>query len=748
MKNNGIEDILIGGGYNTKKKKSKGFLVVIFLLLLIFAGFVCAYFYLTSSEEISSKEMFITNISKVNAKGLLQNNLYNTTLEKIEEKDFKTDTTINISTTLEDEEVKDIDLSKFTLELSNVNDVENSKSFSEAVLNYSDNKIFELKMLTNENMIALASSEVHDKYVGCSFENLEETLDISYNHESIQNLKNSEDIDITEEENDKYIKKYFSEIMNNIPEEKFSIQENLAIQKNAENIDVTAYTVKLNQDEVNELVKKILTMLKDDTELLNEIAGVANEESGEDNENTNNIVEQEIVNTEENIVENADEQLPENGNSEVETEPTEEVEEPVTEENITEESVPEEPVADEPEIPVITINPVGNIDTVNMTQEQKEIYPETEENDSSVLDINSLTNSEDEFNSNMTSIQNNFSKVIEMIQYLAWGKKLNMTVNELQDLIDNRIQLNDYYETSGNLEGNGLSVTVYASKENVEKISMTFPNDTTLDLEFIKNSENDNQIKITYLYKENMSKASYMYRYEGKTEDEISETDSSEYVEVTNGFSWDYSKIQKDANTTINLTYNYIENEKITRKTILDLKTEGTVNSKQLINDIILTTSTSEDETKIMIDNKITFEDVEESEIEELTQENCLYLDQLPEEELATTLTDLENKVTNLYNNKKENLDFIDTNTGGSVSLDSVSSNVSREEAKNALITRVSNMMQEAIDNNQEFTIQNLVDLKIDGYEVSSTVTENNAVIVVDLYTFNIDTNFTLTDVE
>jgi hypothetical protein len=57
-------------------------------------------------------------------------------------------------------------------------------------------------------------------------------------------------------------------------------------------------------------------------------------------------------------------------------------------------------------------------------------------------------------------------------------------------------------------------------------------------------------------------------------------------------------------------------------------------------------------------------------------------------------------------------------------------------------------MMQEAIDNNQEFTIKNLENLTIDGYEVSSTVTEENAKIVVDIYTFNIDQNFTLTDVE
>ena len=55
-------------------------------------------------------------------------------------------------------------------------------------------------------------------------------------------------------------------------------------------------------------------------------------------------------------------------------------------------------------------------------------------------------------------------------------------------------------------------------------------------------------------------------------------------------------------------------------------------------------------------------------------------------------------------------------------------------------------MMQEAENNNQEFTLQNLADLQIEGLEVSSNVNETTAIIVVDIYTFNIDSNFNLTD--
>ena len=54
--------------------------------------------------------------------------------------------------------------------------------------------------------------------------------------------------------------------------------------------------------------------------------------------------------------------------------------------------------------------------------------------------------------------------------------------------------------------------------------------------------------------------------------------------------------------------------------------------------------------------------------------------------------------------------------------------------------------MWEAQEKNEEFTIQNLKNLQIDGYNVSSTVTGDVAKIVVDVYSFTIDSNFTLTD--
>ena len=179
------------------------------------------------------------------------------------------------------------------------------------------------------------------------------------------------------------------------------------------------------------------------------------------------------------------------------------------------------------------------------------------------------------------------------------------------------------------------------------------------------------------------------------------------------------------------------------------MKTDGTVNSKNFKNDIVFTISTNKAETQIAIDNKIEFKEV--TDLPGLNMENCIYLDVLPEDERKTLLDTIKNQITTLYTNKKENLKFIDTNTYSQTTLENQNqqtSAVTREKAKEVLINKIVEMMDAAIAKGEEFTIQNLKDLKIDGYKVSSAVTAEKALIVVDVYKFSIDTEFLLTDVE
>ena len=67
---------------------------------------------------------------------------------------------------------------------------------------------------------------------------------------------------------------------------------------------------------------------------------------------------------------------------------------------------------------------------------------------------------------------------------------------------------------------------------------------------------------------------------------------------------------------------------------------------------------------------------------------------------------------------------------------------------KEALQKRIDELRNEAIANGVEFNLQSLENLQIDGYEVASTINENMAVVVIDIYTFNIDKDFNITEAQ
>ena len=90
MNNEGIEDILISkedNGY-AKKKKPKFILVLFFMLLIILIAFVAAYWYLTK-DNVSSKELFVQNISQVNINKMLKNELYTNIIDKLQKESYR-----------------------------------------------------------------------------------------------------------------------------------------------------------------------------------------------------------------------------------------------------------------------------------------------------------------------------------------------------------------------------------------------------------------------------------------------------------------------------------------------------------------------------------------------------------------------------------------------------------------------------------------------------------------------------------
>ena len=681
MKDNGIEDILIDNNYDSKKKKNKkGIIIAFFLLLIILGGLCFAYWYFTRPTT-TAKQLFFNQLSNTNVKNVLEINSYKEILSKLIDESSEITSKINFSTTIENENLEGLDVSKFVLDLSNMNDVETKKNYSELDINYSGNEVLKVKMLANKDAFAIASDEIVNKYVGFRYNTIKEE---NSKANLINEIYRAQGIDIKEEQKQTFINKYFNKIYENIAEEKFSYQDNYVLDGST-STDVVAYTLKLNHEELKNLLKNLLTELKNDDELLEQL--IEEPKNSLQTEENNN---QENLNNEENM---ENDTISESNDGENQN----------SEENISE------------------------------TNEQNNEEFETTERIS--LDPVSSEN-----------IENEEDLAIEILKIL-FGKKANITLDDFKNTIDELINKID------NLEGNGIIFNIYASELGTEKINIILPNESSFDIELKNKSDSGAYLKVTYLYKGDNNIFAFLkensknvYSQEDPLiVEETEQIDSSK----NSGYSIEINRSNQEASNRVKLTFSFINSEEINKKISLETNLEGNENSKNLKLDNIMIFTTENGETTITSESNIKFKNIED--IENINQENTLFLEDLSQEDYDITVQAIKDKISQVYNEKKEKFNFLDANIGNSVieqNLEESSSEDNKNIVKEALQKRIDELRNEAIANGIEFNLQSLENLQIDGYEVASTINENMAVVVIDIYTFNIDKDFNITEAQ
>lgn len=681
MKDNGIEDILIDNNYDSKKKKNKkGIIIAFFLLLIILGGLCFAYWYFTRPTT-TAKQLFFNQLSNTNVKNVLEINSYKEILSKLIDESSEITSKINFSTTIENENLEGLDVSKFVLDLSNMNDVETKKNYSELDINYSGNEVLKVKMLANKDAFAIASDEIVNKYVGFRYNTINEE---NSKANLINEIYRAQGIDIKEEQKQTFINKYFNKIYENIAEEKFSYQDNYVLDGST-STDVVAYTLKLNHEELKNLLKNLLTELKNDDELLEQL--IEEPKHSLQTEENNN---QENLNNEENM---ENDTISESNDGENQN----------SEENISE------------------------------TNEQNNEEFETTERIS--LDPVSSEN-----------IENEEDLAIEILKIL-FGKKANITLEDFKNTIDELINKID------NLEGNGIIFNIYASELGTEKINIILPNESSFDIELKNKSDSGAYLKVTYLYKGDNNIFAFLkensknvYSQEDPLiVEETEQIDSSK----NSGYSIEINRSNQEASNRVKLTFSFINSEEINKKISLETNLEGNENSKNLKLDNIMIFTTENGETTITSESNIKFKNIED--IENINQENTLFLEDLSQEDYDITVQAIKDKISQVYNEKKEKFNFLDANIGNSVieqNLEESSSEDNKNIVKEALQKRIDELRNEAIANGIEFNLQSLENLQIDGYEVASTINENMAVVVIDIYTFNIDKDFNITEAQ
>lgn len=356
--------------------------------------------------------------------------------------------------------------------------------------------------------------------------------------------------------------------------------------------------------------------------------------------------------------------------------------------------------------------------------------------------LNKIAKEEDNTLSTDTNTSYSTLDDIIVVKDIILGKKVNKTLDELQEMLENMID--DVNElVTDNTE---LKISQYVVNEKVKKITVKSTK-INIEIDFLSEANRD-KIKLTVLTPDSSLTNSLdniaNELNSGNTEN-VEET-TNETSGINNGFTIKIEKITSDMSTKINAEIGVVTNLEINTKLSLALTTTGTTNSKDIKNQAIITFTTQEGQLIATLNYNANFEKATTA-IEDLTNENCLFLDKLNTEEFNNITKQITDRIETVINEKKVVLNLIDQNNNTSIIEQGNTNNtVAKDDARQKLIDVVTGMMAEVQNRGEVFTLNNLVGLQIEGYNVSCSVNGNIATIVVNGYTFYIDSDFNLTE--
>ena len=197
------------------------------------------------------------------------------------------------------------------------------------------------------------------------------------------------------------------------------------------------------------------------------------------------------------------------------------------------------------------------------------------------------------------------------------------------------------------------------------------------------------------------------------------------------------------------MTLSKISQNKISQKVKIDAQTKGGMQAKKYTTDIEIVYSNSQGEMKANLNNTLNFEVI--PEIEELNEENCMFLDLLSNEDLRLISDVISQKTQEVLYEKNKNLNIVNLNHSSLIVQSTEQNpqpeeNDAKEEAKKALIQTLSDKMRDYLNDGKQLKIEDLQDLEIPNYEVSLSISSNLAIITVNGYEFKLDSDFNLSD--
>lgn len=190
------------------------------------------------------------------------------------------------------------------------------KAYTKVRLSQDTEDLFSFEYANSNQIYALKSDEIVTAFLGIENDNLKvlaQKMGLSDNANipnTIKPIEISQILSITEEEKQYIRETYLSVLMENIANEKFTKEKNLAISRNEVIYNTTAYRLSLNGEELKQLEIALMQTLKEDSITLNLLATKAKLLGLEENYTQVNRLTSEIqkqINTIENEERSVDE---------------------------------------------------------------------------------------------------------------------------------------------------------------------------------------------------------------------------------------------------------------------------------------------------------------------------------------------------------------------------------------------------------------------------------------------------------
>lgn len=321
-----------------------------------------------------------------------------------------------------------------------------------------------------------------------------------------------------------------------------------------------------------------------------------------------------------------------------------------------------------------------------------------------------------------------------------------LTMSETQ-LVDICKQLLQGFETDTNtIEAFSSILSIYGYSESdlidiidnmIEQLEDTKTNEST-DFVIKAYDNNGQTVKLNIQYDGITMEIEYVYG------DESSIKITAVEDETEDGLSYKITNKKSDLTQNVDFEMSVIE-EGLVSQTVT-FSTEVVKSGSDYTLNLGYEIKSQEQTISVDSVSDIEFTDVD---IDDLTTDNCVYIDDLTEEEQTALLNSISEKAQAVLSEKISELSFIDTNTDntvvdqGDITEDDDSE---KETAKQDLIEAIQTEMTNSLNNGEEYTIQDLEDLKLENHEIEVKISDDIAVVTVDGYTFNIDSEFNLSE--